>query len=122
MAMVKSLGRMLLAGVFISGGANTFTNPDQRAVKVAKAGIPQAREATILNGATMVVAGTALAMGIAPRLAATVLAASLIPTTFVGHPFWQEESPANRAGQQIHFLKNLAILGGLLFVIADKDQ
>ena len=122
MAMVKSLGRMLLAGVFISGGANTFTNPDQRAVKVAKAGIPQAREATILNGATMVVAGTALALGIAPRLAAAVLAASLIPTTFVGHPFWQEESPANRAGQQIHFLKNLAILGGLLFVIADKDQ
>src|SRR5690242_3723793 len=122
MAMVKSLGRMLLAGVFISGGANTFTNPDSRALKVANAGIPQAREATILNGATMVVAGTALAMGIAPRLAATVLAGSLIPTTFVGHPFWQEESPANRAGQQIHFLKNLAILGGLLFVIADKDQ
>lgn len=120
--MIKSLGRLLLGAIFISGGANTFINPDQRALKVAKAGIPQPREATILNGATMVVAGTALSLGIAPKLAATALIATLIPTTFVGHPFWQEENPANRAGQQIHFLKNMAILGGLLFVLTDKEK
>ncbi len=35
----------------------------------------------------------ALATGRAPRLAATVLAASLVPTTLAGHRFWEESDP-----------------------------
>ena len=122
--MLKSLGHLLLAAIFISGGADTFLHPQPRASKVAKAGIPeeQAEPAAILNGAAMVLGGTALALNIAPKLAATVLAATLIPTTFVGHPFWQETNPANRANQQIHFLKNVAALGGLLLVFTEKDD
>jgi len=49
-----------------------------------------------------------------------VLAACLIPTTFVGHPYWKEENPAAKANQKIHFLKNLAMLGGLLVVIGGE--
>jgi putative oxidoreductase len=120
--MLKTLGRMLLASIFISGGANTFMKPDGRAEKVAAAGIPQPRQATILNGAVMAVGGAALAAGIAPKLAATALLGTLIPTTVVGHQFWKEETPAGKAGQQVQFLKNVAILGGLLLVLADNSH
>src|SRR6266702_6060743 len=120
MSMFKSHGHLLLAGIFISGGTNTFMSPESRAIKVAKAGIPNPKGAAMLNGATMVVAGTALACDFAPKLAAIILIGTLIPTTFVGHPFWTESDPANRSAQRIHFLKNVSLLGGLLLVLAEK--
>ena len=67
-----------------------------------------------LNGIVQVGAGVALATGTVPHLAALALACSLVPTTIAGHPFWREHDPGARAGQRIHFLKNVAMLGGLL--------
>jgi hypothetical protein len=46
----------------------------------------------------------------------------LVPTTLVGHPFWQETDPSTRRGQQTHLLKNLGLFGGLLLVIADDHS
>jgi uncharacterized membrane protein YphA (DoxX/SURF4 family) len=69
----------------------------------------------------MVVAGTALALGIFPRWAAGVLFASLVPTTLAGHPWWKEEDDQARAQQRIHFLKNVAIIGGLVAVMLAED-
>ena len=48
--------------------------------------------------------------------AAGVLALTLIPATLGGHRFWEEQEPGKRAQQQFHFLKNVAIPGGLLLV------
>src|SRR6266702_5331155 len=116
MSMFKSHGHLLLAGIFISGGTNTFMSPESRAIKVAKAGIPNPKGAAMLNGATMVVAGTALACDFAPKLAAAVLIGTLVPTTFVGHPFWKEETVAGRKNQLTQFFKNLGLIGGLVLV------
>ena len=44
-----------------------------------------------------------------------------MPTTVAGHPYWEEKDPAARKQQQIHFLKNLTMLGGLLIAAADTD-
>ncbi len=120
--MIKSLGHLLLAGMFITGGAKAFAEPGGRVKKVEAAGIPAPRQATILNGAIMTVAGGALAVGIAPKLAALALVGTLVPTTFVGHAYWDEEEPGNRANQQTQFIKNLAMLGGLLLVLAEKND
>ena len=37
-----------------------------------------------------------------------------MPTTAAGHRFWEETDPEARANQQIHFFKNLSMLGGLI--------
>jgi putative oxidoreductase len=119
MSIVRTLGRVSLSAMFIIGGWNAFSNPGGRVDRVASIGIPRPREATILNGAIMMVAGAALALGILPRVAAAILIGSLIPTTYAGHAFWKEETPAGRAGQQTQFLKNLAMIGGLLLVLRE---
>jgi putative oxidoreductase len=119
MSFLKSLGHASLGAMFIIGGWNAFSNPGGRVDKVASVGIPRAKEATLLNGATMMVAGTTLAAGILPRISAALLIGTLIPTTYVGHAFWKEETPAGRTGQQTQFLKNLAMLGGLLVVLQE---
>jgi uncharacterized membrane protein YphA (DoxX/SURF4 family) len=68
----------------------------------------------------MLAAGTTLAVGVLPKLSALVLLGTLIPTTFVGHNFWDEDEPQTRRNQQIHFTKNLAMMGGLIAVLFEK--
>ena len=116
---LKRIGRPLLAGVCITGGWSSFKSPEPRAGKVEEAGLPEPTLLVKVNAVTMMVAGTALALGIRPREAAAVLIGCLVPTTIVGHPFWQEEGSA-RVGQQIHFSKNLSMIGGLLLVMAHE--
>jgi putative oxidoreductase len=43
----------------------------------------------------------------------------MVPTTWAGHAYWQVEDPAARKAQRIQFHKNLAMIGGLLFVALD---
>ena len=118
--LLGRLGRAGLAAIFIRSGLDVAREPGQRVAKVEALGLPQAELLTRLNGAGMVAAGIALALGIRPRESALVLFALLVPTTLVGHQFWTEEGPA-RKQQEIHALKNVGLAGGLLAVAAAES-
>ena len=118
--MFRILGQLLLAGIFIKGGADAFMQPGGRVDKVAAAGLPNPKTAVELNGAAMVVGGAMLALDVAPKLAAAGLIGSMVPTTVVGHAFWKEENEAARHAQLIQFLKNLGLIGELLLVVIEK--
>ncbi len=45
----------------------------------------------------------------------------MIPTTVAGHRFWEHEDLASRQQQQVQFMKNLGLLGGLLLAATDTD-
>jgi putative oxidoreductase len=47
--------------------------------------------------------------------------ASLVPTTLAGHRFWEVTDKQARAAQRIHFLKNVAMLGGLILAATDLE-
>src|SRR3954453_11205394 len=127
MSLLRTAARPLLASVFVYSGADVFRNPDSRGPKAeavapsiaATLGLPpDTRQLVQVNAATHVVAGFTLGLGLLPRFLALVLSASLVPTTAAGHAFWEEQDAATRAQQRIHFLKNTAILGGLLYVVS----
>jgi putative oxidoreductase len=123
MSAVRMVARPLLGGIFLRGGVDTFQHPDSR-VAMADTVLERMRSVAPLpvddvtlvraNAAVQVASGGLLALGLRPRLAAAVLAASLVPTTLGGHRFWEHDDPVSRAHQRNHFLKNAAILGGLL--------
>jgi uncharacterized membrane protein YphA (DoxX/SURF4 family) len=69
------------------------------------------------NGAAMVAGGAALILDMLPRQAALGLIASMIPTTLAGHGFWDFDG-VERKVNQIQFLKNAGLVGGLLMVLA----
>lgn len=119
-SMLKTLGHLLLSGIFITGGADAFLKPGGRATKVSNAGIPEPEQAVVLNGAVMVAGGTALALGFFPKLAALLLIGSLVPTTLVGHAFWKEKDATSIKNQQTQFMKNLGLIGALLLVLREK--
>jgi putative oxidoreductase len=138
MTATRLIARPLLASMFVVGGANALRNASGMAAKAKpvtdrvrpalEKAVPQARvlpedpESLVrINGAAQVLAGLALATGRLPRLSSTVLAATLIPTTAAGHRFWEEEDPAKKTNQQIHFFKNLSMLGGLMLAAVDTE-
>jgi putative oxidoreductase len=116
---IRTLARPLMASMFVTGGVDTLRNPGQRTALASAAGLENPDQLVRINGATMLVGGLALATGRLPRLSALALAGSLLPTTYVGHPFWSETDKAKKKQQQIHFFKNLSMLGGLLLAVAD---
>lgn len=130
MAPTRKIARPLLASMFVAGGIDAVRRPepkepvaDRVAPRVAgPLGLPcDTVQLVKINGAVQVGAGLLLATGRVPRLAATALAATLVPTTLAGHRFWEEDDDAARAGQKIHFLKNLSMLGGLILAAADTE-
>ncbi len=118
MSPLRTLARPLLASIFVVGGAAALKEPGGRVETVRAAGLDQPERLVRVNAATQVVAGLALATGRLPRIAAAVLAGSLVPTTVVGHGFWSVP-PERRQSEQIQFLKNVGLLGGLLLAVAD---
>jgi uncharacterized membrane protein YphA (DoxX/SURF4 family) len=129
MGFVRGLGRPLLAALFVVSGLDVLAKPEGRAkaaapvVNTIAEKIPlipaDPTTAVTLNALVHVGAGSTLALGILPRLSALALATSIVPTTLAGHRFWEHDDPAQRNQQRIHFLKNTAILGGLLITALD---
>lgn len=118
--------------MFVTGGIDALRNPAPK-VPAAADVAPQAAapfpglrdqntETLIrINGGVQLGAGVLLALGRLPRLSALALATSLVPTTAAGHRFWEERDKARRQQQQIHFLKNVSMFGGLLLAAMDTE-
>jgi putative oxidoreductase len=118
---LRAAGRVALAAMFITGGADAMLAPGARTSTAAEFGVPVDPELAVrVNGAAMLAAGVALALGVWPRLAAGVLAGTLVPTTLAGHPYWQVDDPAARRQQRIHFFKNVGLFGGALLVFSER--
>ncbi len=118
----------MLASMFVTGGLDAVRHPDSKTeaadpvVSLLQERLPKSydtRRVVQADGAVKVLAGTMLAFGKFPRVASLVLAASLVPTTVAGHPFWSESDPGKRRQQQVNFTKNLSMLGGLLLASVD---
>lgn len=129
---VRSLARVLLSSIFVTGGLDALLHPEPkvpvaedvaRRAAAALPGVPEDNTELLVraNGALQVVAGALLAIGRIPRLSALALAGSLILTTFAGHPFWQERDQARRQQQQIEFFKNASMFGGLILAALDTE-
>lgn len=115
MPLLRLLGRCSFASIFILSGYDVATKPGGRVQLVERVlPCPNPEMAVRAQGVSMVALGSALALGIKPRCAALGLAASLVPTTYVGHQFWNEDDAMRRNNQRVHFLKNLSLIGGLL--------
>lgn len=121
MSILNFVGRAALASIFVQGGVSALQDPTRRARLVEHAGLPKPELLTQINGGVMAASGVMMALGIMPRTSALTLLASMVPTTVVGHPFWQLQGH-ERQGQMLHFAKNVAMMGGLLMVVADQKR
>ncbi|SEF17965.1 DoxX family protein [Jiangella alba] len=135
MSLVRMIARPMLATIFIAQGAKNLRDPEpllpaatrfsDRFGPTLQKRAPQVptdpKTLVRINAGVQVGAGLALATGRFPRLASVALLASLVPTTFAGHPFWTVEDPTQRNTQRIQAMKNVGLAGGLLLASVDTE-
>ena len=125
---LRPLARLLTGSTYVLLGLDALRAPGGRVDMAApvlaavRRSVPLPDDETVVraNGAVMVAGGATLALGVLPRLSALALAGSMVPTTIAGHAYWTVDDPASRKLQRIHFHKNLAMIGGLLFAVLDR--
>lgn len=132
--LIRRLARPMLASIFIMGGIGALKDTPNHAKGVApmlekaidpvRDSLPEqvptdAETLVRIDAGVKIGAGALLALGKCPRLASLLLAGSIVPTTLASHRFWEQDDPQQRAEQQVHFLKNVGLLGGVLLAAVD---
>ena len=105
-------GRILLALIFLLSGIDKFVHYAPTLGYMQKAGLPFPEVLLVVSAILEIAAALAIIAGWKTRWAAAALVLWMIPVTLVFH------SPAGGQEQMAHFMKNIAITGGLLVLWA----
>lgn len=111
------VGRILLSLLFLIAGYRKLMAVAASAGYFAKLGFPMPEVMVWVAIAIELGGAILLILGWKARWAAWLLALFSLIAAFAAHRFW-EVDPAQYANQMNHFLKNLAIVGGLVFLAA----
>jgi putative oxidoreductase len=110
-------GRILLALIFLLSGIGKLRGFEGTVAYISSAGLPLASLAAAGSLTLEIVASVALIVGYRTRWAALALAAFSLLAAFLFHNWWAMP-PESQVVQQILFLKDVAIAGGLLLLAA----
>lgn len=111
------LARVLMATLFLPAGLSKIGGFDGTVGYIASVGLPLASLGAVVAILVEVLAPLALLVGWRTRWAALVLAVFTLVATVFFHNFWA--MPAEQQFmQQLMFMKNLGVVGGLLALAA----
>ncbi|MER5215708.1 DoxX family protein [Streptomyces sp. NPDC002838] len=118
MDVLVLVGRILFASLFLLSAVNHLTRTAMMAAYTQSRGLPAAVPATIGSGVLILAGGLSVALGIWADLGALLLAAFVFSTALLMHAFWKEDEVQARQMEMIHFLKDLALGGAGLMLLA----
>ncbi|MGE5538797.1 MAG: DoxX family protein [Gemmatimonas sp.] len=105
-------GRILLSLIFLVSGVGKLADPSGTIQSIAAAGLPLPAAAYAVAVLCELGGGLAVLVGYHARLAAAIMAAFTIAAALMFHNDLADPD------QMVHFLKNLAIAGGFLCIVA----
>jgi putative oxidoreductase len=111
-SLIPAFGRFLIAVIFLLSGVGKIFAPEATQGYIAAAGLPLPVVAYAIALLAEVGGGLLLLLGYQTRYAALGLAIFTVATAIGFHHNFADQN------QMIHFLKNLAITGGLLQIFA----
>jgi len=105
------IGRVLIGLIFVMSGINKIADPQGTQQYMVGMGITTATTFLYAGAVCLeVVGGLSLLLGVWAKWGAAALIVFMIPATLIFHTNFGDQN------QTIHFLKNLAMIGGLLYV------
>lgn len=108
---IPLMARILLSALFLWSGVNKMLHPAETQQYMAAAGMPLTGLFLVAAILIEVLGGLSVLLGYRARIGAIALTVFTIVATLIFHSNFAEQL------QQIMFLKNLSIIGGLLMVI-----
>ncbi|HSE02460.1 MAG TPA: DoxX family protein [Burkholderiales bacterium] len=110
------VGRIMITPLFLMSGYGKITGFAGTAANMGNAGLPFPEFLLVGAIAFELAGGLMVLLGWRARFGALLLAVFTIAATLVFHNFWAVEAAQFR-GQLSQFMKNLAILGGLVYIM-----
>jgi putative oxidoreductase len=115
------IGRIFFATTFITSGFNKILNFSSTLTYMVKAGIPNIppyiQLLLVVAIAFELVSSFMVLLGWHTRIGAIILSIFVLSTCFAIHHFWSYP-PMEAQSQMINFFKNIALLGGALYIIS----
>lgn len=112
------VGRVFVAQLFLPAGIGKITGFAGTAHYMASKGVPLVDLALVLTILIEVVGPILIVLGWKARWAAGIMFLWLIPVTLMMHNFWAISDPTMHQINQIMFMKNVAIMGAMAFIMA----
>ena len=106
------IGRILMAAIFLVSGFSKLTAPGATIGYIGSLGLPVPLLGYLGSMALELIGSVLLIVGYRTRLVAVLLAAYSIITALIFHRALGDQN------QMFHFLKNVAMAGGLIQVVA----
>ncbi|OGW40102.1 MAG: DoxX family protein [Nitrospirae bacterium GWD2_57_9] len=107
-------GRILYSAVFLVSVPAHFTEGTIQ--YGASQGVPMAGFFVPLAGIVALLGGLSILIGYKAKEGAWLIVLFLAPVTLMVHHFWNIADPAAAAVHQVHFVKNLSLLGAALLI------
>jgi len=111
------IARVLLALMFVIAGASKFADLGGTAGYIASKGLPLPMLLAFGTAALELVGGLAIMFGLQARIAALALAVFTLLASVLFHNFWALPADQQMV-QQLMFMKNLSVAGGLLLLFS----
>ena len=116
MHIVEVFGRIFISALFLIEAIRKFFNPDMSMIYMSDHGVPEFLFYPSI--AFEIIIPLLLIVGYKTRIVASLLAVFVLTVTLIFHSHHIIDD-----GMQLTiFLKNLAIIGGLLLIISNKPQ
>ena len=112
------LGQVVLGAYFVMNGVNHFRHLAGTTGYAQSRGLAVPKALVAASGATLVLAGAGVLLGIYVRISLWLLVAFLVLSAFLIHHFWTDQDPMQKMGEQVNFMKNLALAAALLVLTA----
>ena len=112
------VGRVAFAALFLPSGLSKAMDLQAFIYNVDGRGVPFAPILAPLGAGLEFFGGLALLLGVEVRIASVLLLVFTAAATLVAHRFWEYAPGAAHQIQQINFFKNVAIVGGFVFLAA----
>ncbi len=116
--LVLYLGRILFGGYFIMSGYNHLANLSMMSGYTQSKGVPAPKSAVAVTGILLLIGGVSTLLNFYPVVGLVALIVFLVPVTFMMHAYWKVQDPMAKMGERVNFFKNLALLGGILILLA----
>jgi putative oxidoreductase len=119
LGFVSLLARLMIAAIFLAGAiGNKIPQFKATADYMASEGVPNPKFALFGAIGLLLIGGLSVILGAWTRFGSIFLLVFLTAATWYFHDFWRIVDPVQRQLQSIQFMKNMAIAGGLLSLIA----
>lgn len=110
------LGRLLMGSYFILPGLQKITNYQMMTDYMLAHSVPAPAFLLPVTIVIQIVLGLAIIIGFKGKLAAFILAGLTLVISIFMHDFWSMAEGVQRTHEMQNFIKNMAIMGGLLVV------